>query len=590
MRVSTNCHRGKEYNMIRRITVILLMGFLLSCSTIKNVDNSSSGEPLPRLVSQNGTTSLSVNDKPYLILAGELHNSSTGSEYYMESIWPKLAAKNINTVLAPVTWELIEPKEGEFDYSVLDAMVKGARKEDLQLVLLWFGSWKNAKSTYVPEWVKKDPKRFPLVKTQSGETLNTVSPMGGNILSAEEKAFEAFMNHLKAIDSKYRTVVMVQIENEVGLLGTPRDYSDLGNEAFARPVPEKLVRYMQKNENSLYPALQNVWDKKNDQNYGNWEEVFGESEVYNGEDWKNNFSHYTEEIFMAWHFSHHIGRLAEVGKSIYDVPMYANAWLKQPRAKNPGDYPSGGPLPHVIDVWRAAAPSIDFIAPDIYAVGEFDWISSEFQRSGNPLFIPETKVGPDGAARAFYAYGEHNALGYAPFGIDGGGNFNTADPEDSSIQRVYGALSSVADTISQYRGTERMRGLYLGEGEKSSSVTFGKYIVTINRFSSAGLFKMTGGLFGIPGEEDTSPAGALIIKTDNDEFLVVGGVGGISVNVTGNPSELQESNVGYASVDRLYAQGDDFVHHRLNGDETAMGGPIVKPGDVGIFRLKMYTY
>ena len=74
-------------------------------------------------------------------------------------------------------------------------------------------------------------------------------------------------------------------------------------------------------------------------------------------------------------------------------------------------------LPQVMDIWRAAAPSIDFIAPDIYT-DEFTWVCKEYTRSGNPLFIPETQRGDLAAMRAFYAFGEFDAGCFAPFGID----------------------------------------------------------------------------------------------------------------------------------------------------------------------------
>jgi len=41
-----------------------------------------------------------------------LNNSSASSMEYMRPLWPKIAATNLNTVLATVSWELLEPEEG----------------------------------------------------------------------------------------------------------------------------------------------------------------------------------------------------------------------------------------------------------------------------------------------------------------------------------------------------------------------------------------------------------------------------------------------------------------------------------------------
>ena len=98
---------------------------------------------IPHLEKNGNTTQLIVQGKPFLILGGELHNSSTSGAAYMRPIWEQMKKKNLNTVIAPVYWELLEPQEGKFDFSLVDSMVYGARKQNLHLVILWFGSWKS---------------------------------------------------------------------------------------------------------------------------------------------------------------------------------------------------------------------------------------------------------------------------------------------------------------------------------------------------------------------------------------------------------------------------------------------------------------
>jgi regulator of sigma D len=293
----------------------------------------------------------------------------------------------------------------------------GARKEKLKLVILWFGTWKNAKSTYVPAWIKGNTTKYPLMESQSGRLMNTLSSFGENSLQADAKAFAELMSHIKKVDSKDRTVIMVQVQNETGILGSPRDYSALANKAFAEQVPSELMEYLNKNKSTLYPGLLKQWEANGFKMKGTWEEVFGKGEKYKGTEWKTNFGNYTEELFMAWNIAKYVGEVTRRGKGEYALPMFANAWIKQPRATNPGKYPSGGPLPHVLDVWRAAAPAIDILAVDIYAVDEFDWVCKEFTLSQNPLLIAETTTGPASSARAIYAYGKYDALCYSPFGL-----------------------------------------------------------------------------------------------------------------------------------------------------------------------------
>jgi len=102
---------------------------------------------LPSLQKTATGKQLHVDGKPYLILGAELQNSALSSSTYMKTAWPKLVGMNINTVLGSVTWEMIEPEEGRFDFTELDKVIEDARKYKLRLVLLWFGSFKNGKPT-----------------------------------------------------------------------------------------------------------------------------------------------------------------------------------------------------------------------------------------------------------------------------------------------------------------------------------------------------------------------------------------------------------------------------------------------------------
>jgi len=576
---------------MRAILITIILGFSqIAIAQKKNI---------PHLENINGSVQLIVNDEPFTMLAGELHNSSTGSEHYMQPIWQLMAEKNLNTVIAPISWELIEPEEGKFDFSILDSAIMGARKEGLKLVLIWFGSWKNGKSMYTPEWVKSNTKRFPLAEDGEGGSMASLSTLGANTLKADSKAFAAFMKHIKEVDYQEHTVVLIQVQNEIGSLdyrasyGMPniymRDYSDEANKNFKGPVPNELIDYLIKNKNQLHPALKKAWGDNGYLEEGSWEKVFGKGEKYTGDDWKNNFSYYTEELFMAWNYAKYVGEVAKLGKEEFPLPMYVNAWIKQPNGREPGQYPSGGPLPQVFDIWRAAAPSIDFFAPDIYEVEIFDWVSEEFSTSGNPLMIPETKSNPASSARAFYALGKYDAIGYAPFGIDGSGIINTTSPNDESLKTAYASLENILPIISKYRGTEKMTGLFIDSSKEKDEVVMGEYVISLKRNS----FVEAQGLLGVnienKNDEEDEAAGFLIIQLPESEFLVAGGIGSSILSISKNNNDSPKK-AGYLSVDEVSYSNGEMRTHRLNGDETTFGGPVLKKGESKIFKIKMYTY
>ncbi len=357
----------------------------------------------PRLEKRGAAVQLIVDGKPYLALAGELHNSSSTSRAYMKPLWPKLATMNLNTVLAAVPWGMVEPKENVYDFSMVDQLIEDARSHQLRLVLLWFGSWKNGLSHYVPAWVKADTRRFPLVKTRHG-TLEILSPLDEANREADAKAFAAFMRHVKEVDAARKTVIMIQVENEVGVHADARDRSELANTAFGQPVARELLDYLQKNRDRLAPGVRGLWQSSNFRTSGHWGEVFGQSPA-------------AEELFMAWAYARYLNRVAEAGKKEYALPMFVNAWIVQPEDEFPGEYPSGGPQAHVLDVWRAGAPQIDFFAPDIY-LPNFGEVCAEFAHPDSGFFVPEARAGAEGAANAFLAIGAFNSIGYSPFGID----------------------------------------------------------------------------------------------------------------------------------------------------------------------------
>ena len=553
---------------------------------------------LPHLEKTDHITQLIVKGKPFLILGGELHNSSTSGAAYMRPIWEQMKKKNLNTVIAPVYWELIEPQEGKFDFSLVDSMIYGARKQDLHLVILWFGSWKNGYSMYVPAWVKNDTKRFPRVKNKKGESFVVLSALSEVSMHADAKAFKMLMQHIRQVDEKYQTVIAAQIENEVGLFYEPRDYSEEAVKAYEQGVPSDLMNYLAVNKAKLQPELDSAWKANGYKASGSWEDVFGKS-ILDKENWKA-LSYLPEELFTVYHYSKYIGQVAAAGKEAYPIPMYVNAWIKQPGFGSPAKYPSGGPVPHTLDIWRANATAIDFIAPDIYvSIPEARYTIEQYHRSGNPLFIPEFKPGAASASLAFWAYGQHDAISFSPFGID------ESTPDEDPITKSYAALSQVQQLILQQNGKGTMAGIYLDTTEKSQTFELNGYNIKANL--AVPMFAPAGGAVAGLSSSDKRviSAGGIIFSTGPDEFIVVGK--DFSATFTPVKTDAQKPKIDIEYTDEgTFLNGKWITLRRLNGDEGTGGGdygfgfnkgysallrfPLSSTGDYNIVKFKMYRY
>ncbi len=524
------------------LAILVVAGTLAGVQTAGAKSNSPS--EIPRLHKQGTTTQLLVEGKPFVILGGELHNSSASSLAYMEPIWPKMVALNLNTVLAVVSWELLEPEEGKFDFDLVDGLLDGARKHNLRLVLLWFGSWKNGVSSYVPGWVKRDVARFSRMQPRAGENVEVLTPLSGTNCQADARAFAALMRHLKQVDGSRHTVLMIQVENEVGLLGASRDHSPAAEAAFAKDVPAELMKYFQEHKNDLIPEFKKYWEAAGFKTMGTWTDVFGEG---------------ADEAFMAWYMARYLGQIAAAGKEEYPLPMYANAWLVQNEGQKAGQYPSGGPVSKVLDVWRAAAPAIDFLAPDIY-LPDFKAVCASYARSGNPLFIPESTAVPE---RSFYALGQHEALGFCPFAID-------ALPPDHPFKDSYQLLAELMPVIIENQGADRMRGL-LQYKEADEQVDLAGYRLEVSYRKEA-----TGKSYG------------LVIATGQDEFLVAGS--GVGIHFAARTPGPRHTRI--LSVDEgRFKEGKWIPGRRMNGDEDAGGWRLQLPGGPpSIQRIKLYRH
>ena len=478
-------------------------------------------QELPRLKKEGNITRLYVDGKPFVMVAGELHNSSSSSLTYLAPIFPKLKVMGLNTVIASISWEQFEPQEGKFDYSLIDGIISQARDNNLKLCILWFASWKNGLSTYPPLWVKKDSKRFFKLMQSNGSTGEVISPFCKEAQIADAKAYVQLMKRIKEIDKEH-TVVMMQPENEVGAF-QDIDYNKQALDLFKSQVPETLIRYLQKNMNNLSPEMKSVWQKNGSKTKGIWSEIFADSMKS------------AENFFITYQYATYINEIARLGKKELNLPMYVNAWLVQNPTELPGSYPNGGPVSRAMDIYKAIAPDIDFCAPDIYAPN-YKEILSMYHRSDNPLFIPESTTEQ---ARAFYAYAEHDAICFSPFGI-----------EDAYTNLAYRQAISVINELMPYiiknQGTGKMRGFMRTKNSIIDTLKFGedRVYVEYNKWDNTGY--------------------GLVIQMVPDEYIVAGITARIKFGKSNSTKNIRLGEVFEGKV-----EGEKWVTTRmLNGDET----------------------
>jgi beta-galactosidase GanA len=560
-----------------------------------------------------------VDGRPFLILGGELGNSCAAREF-LAPYWPKFTALGLNTLLAPVAWDAVEPHEGTFDFQGVDELIDDASAHGIHLVLLWFGSWKNSMSCYAPAWVKTNLQRFRRCRSSAGEPLEILTPFSPANRDADACAFAALMRHIAQYDDRH-TVVMVQVENEIGMIPEARDYSPEANAVFAGPVPAELIAALGASD------LRHAGTAPTPQAApaaGTWTDVFGPGPA-------------TEEIFMAWAFARYTGAVVAAGKAELALPMYTNAALIRP-GRTPGQYPSGGPLPHLATVWRAGAPAVDFLAPDIYFPAFAQWADAYVQ-AGNPLFVPEALRSIDAAANALYAFGAHRAIGFAPFGIE-----SIDEPARTYLAGAYDVVRQLAGVIMTTRGNDMrgddMRGNdMLGlippcdeasfaapitmdvptDAVDTRTVTAGSpsiatdvpvegnpgattsdraaghrahlgdldLAVTYERNPAPSL---ADGVINEAGDRPRTvaplPAGAIVIRTGPDELVIAG----IGVTITFSADD--GSHVGILSCEEgRYQDGAWRRLRRLGGDQTHQGRHIrLEPGRFVIQRARLYRY
>jgi beta-galactosidase GanA len=546
-------------------TLLRALGFALIVAT-------GLASELPHLRRQGTAVQLIVDGQPFLARGGELSNSH-GEPDYLRTAWPKLKALNLNTVVAPVYWDVIEPAEGKFDFATVDGLIADARANEMRLVLLWFGSWKNSMSCYVPAWVKTDSARFPRARNSAGAAMEILSTFSTANRDTDARAFAALLRHLRETDGTQHTVILVQVENEIGMIPEARERGAAADAAFAAAVPAELMSYLAAHRDTLAPELRDRWLAAGAKASGTWTEVFGDGPA-------------TGELFMAWAFGRYVEHVAAAGRAEYSLPLYANAALIRP-AYQPGQYPSAGPLPHLIDVWRAAAPTLNFISPDIYFPNFTEW-ADRYVRGGNPLFVPEALRSPDAAVNNLYAFGACSGFGFSPFGIE-----SIGEPAAGLLRASNDLIRQLTPLITAHQGRGTMTALLppAAEQRKPHEVSFGGLTLsaTYERLEAPGL---ADGVINEAGDRSASrallPAGAIVIQLGPDDFLF----GGIGTVVTFAAPTPGDPLIGILSCEEGRYENGEWRHVRwLNGDQTHQGRHLrLEPGRFTLQRIKLYRY
>ena len=548
-----------------RIILVLLAIFMVAMPGLVKADNAI--------------------DKNFRILGGELSNSAATSVEDIDEVLPRMKALGLNTVLVPVYWEFLEPTEGQMDFTLVDRTIDVARKQGLKIVPLWFGAWKNSMSCYTPAWFKCDVKRFPRAMTAEGKPLEIASCFSDQVLQADLKAFSALMRRIKEKDPQREVVIMMQIENEIGMLESARDYSPLAEKAYRQPVPQTLLKAQAKSKST-------------------WSEAFGTDD-------------YADEKFMAWHYACYVEHLAQAARRIHDMPLYVNAAMNS-RGRKPGEYPSAGPLAHLADIWKAGAPSIDILAPDIYDTGFKSWASQyamplrpqDGGKVKNRLFIPESRCCENSGVRALYAFGEHQALGFSPFAID-----QASPRETESVTRAYSLLYPIFNVKQQ-----NTWGLLFDQEDKERIIDDEGVVMTCRHYftlpwdprATDGSTWPEGGAVLIRlGKYDYLLAGSGVVidfktrteqqherqrggsqkKTLGEDGFAEAGDNGSKLAV--ESSRFTGSRLGLLSVDEVSIDRQGVINYlrRHNGDQSHQGRHArISIGEWKILHIRLYEY
>ena len=527
--------------VIMKIMKIRAVALLMSLLFVATVWGQTSVGTIPKIIEKDGHHALIVDGQPFLMLGGQAHNSS-GWPGMLPQVWCAIKSMHANTLEVPIYWEQIEGQPGKFDFSLVDTILKQGREHKVHLVLLWFASWKNGSSHYMPEWMKREPVKYPNITGRNGQPVDSPSPHTKAAMEADAKAFAEVMGHLKKADPQH-TVLMVQVENEPGAWGSVRDFSPSAQKLFEGNVPPELLKP------GILKALNKSVVTK-----GTWKEVFGND---------------ADEYFHAWSVAHYIGYVAAAGKAVYPLPLYVNAALRDPLT-NPSatTYESGGATDNVIPIWKAAAPAIDLVAPDIYLQESEKALKviELYDRPDNTLFVPETGSNEE-FARYFYAVLAHGGIGFSPFGIDDnyqGVKKSETEERLAPVGQEYAMAGPMIRELAKWAFEGKIRAVVEKEDHAAQTIALGSWQAVISFGDSGWRSEKT----------NSHPIGkAMIVQLGENEFVLIGSL----CHFTFKPLGVNAGKAWqYLKVEEGCYENGVFKLLRIrNGDETDWGGPRI---------------
>jgi len=515
-----------------------------------------------------------VNGKPFFPLGGEADNQSGRSDSESETAFKAVKQIHGNTLEIAVCWEQVEPEEGKFDFSCVDALLTKARRYGIKLILLWFATWFGGSMNYSPSWVKTNPQRFKRLSSPSGKELWALSPHYKANMEADKKAFVALCKYLKAKDSVEHTVIGIQVENEPCVYSNDRDYGPEAQDEYQSSVPDKLVAAIKvAGKGRVY----DVWLQAGGKKSGTWPELFG---------WEAG------KFLTAWNIANYIDNVAAAGKTAHDIPMFMNII---PRYYN-----------LQLDIYKWFTPHIDIIGPDIYSSDsrDYEFLCATYSRDDNPLFLPESvKEVTDGGKSTqpwsmFRAIADYNLIGYFFFGIEyivtGDGSFR---PEFRMLVDSIQCIAQAIPLLLKYQGTDKIHPVAQDEYMKSQEFDFEGY---------NGLVQFGGGQAPPawkdwrhpPDEtmfksrnEDCNRGRGLIIQVNKNEFYLVGANYRLFVHPKQSTDKMQAplpvTDPSYISVDEgHFDQNGKFVIDRQRNGGQVLAGVWVEP-DCGVVRVMM---
>ena len=524
----------KKYTIILHLIIIQML--IINVWSARCQDGSGT---MPQIVEKNGRHALMVDGRPFFMLGGQAHNSSAWPGM-LPQVWSAVKTIHANTLEIPIYWEQIEAQQGKFDFSLVDSLLKQGREHNVHLVLLWFATWKNGSNHYMPEWMKRDAGKYPNITGRDGRPVDSPSPHTQSAMEADANAFAAVMGYLKQADPQH-TVLMVQVENESGSWNSVRDYSAAAQKLIEGNVPEELLKP------EILKELNRPVDSR-----GTWQEVFGKD---------------ADEYFHAWSVARYVGYVAASGKAVNPLPLYVNAAIRDPLSNPPAStYESGGSTDNVIPIWKAAAPAIDLLAPDIYLSDSERALKviELYDRTDNPLFVPET--GSSGEyARYLYTVLAHGGIGFSPFGIDDNGRVE-GEAETAArltpIAQEYAMAGPMMRELAKWGFDGKIKAVVEREDHAEQTIDLGVWQAVVS-FSATG---------GRTVQANAKPIGkAMVVQLGENEFILIGTLCRFTFRPAG-------ANTGkawqYLKVEEGQYENGKFKLLRIrNGDETDWGGP-----------------